>query len=33
MQKLSIAFHPQTDEESEQVSQEIEQYLHICENV
>ena len=31
-QKLSTAFHPQTDRESEQVNQEIEQYLRICSN-
>ena len=31
-QKLSTAFHPQTDRESERVNQEIEQYLHICGN-
>jgi len=31
-QKLSTAFHPQTDGESKQVNQEIEQYLHICGN-
>jgi hypothetical protein len=31
-QKLSMAFHPQTDGESEHVNQEIEQYLHICGN-
>jgi len=31
-QKLSIAFHPQTDRESKWVNQEIEQYLHICGN-
>jgi transposase InsO family protein len=31
-QKLSTAFHPQTDEESERVNQEIEQYLRICGN-
>ena len=31
-QKLSTAFHPQTDRELEQVNQEIEQYLHICGN-
>jgi hypothetical protein len=27
-----MAFHPQTDGESKQVNQEIEQYLHICGN-
>jgi hypothetical protein len=32
MQKLSMAFHPQTDRESEQVNQEIEQYLRIYGN-
>jgi len=31
-QKLSTAFHPQTDGESKQVNQEIEQYLCICGN-
>jgi len=31
-QKLSTAFHLQTDGESEQVYQEIEQYLRICGN-
>jgi len=31
-QKLSTAFHPQTDRESEWVNQEIEQYLRICGN-
>ncbi len=31
-QKLSIAFHPQTDGESERVNQEIEQYLRIYGN-
>jgi len=31
-QKLSTTFHPQTDGESEQVNQVIEQYLHICGN-
>jgi hypothetical protein len=31
-QKLSTAFHPQTDGESKRVNQEIEQYLHICGN-
>src|SRR5882672_9563944 len=31
-QKLSTAFHPQTDGESERVNQEIEQYLHIYGN-
>src|SRR6266581_1078802 len=31
-QKLSTAFHPQMDGESEQVNQEIEQYLCICGN-
>ena len=31
-QKLLTAFHLQTDGESEQVNQEIEQYLHICGN-
>jgi transposase InsO family protein len=31
-QKLSTAFHPQTDRESERVNQEIEQYLRICGN-
>ena len=31
-QKLSTAFHLQTDGESERVNQEIKQYLHICGN-
>jgi len=31
-QKLSTAFHQQTDGESERVNQEIKQYLHICGN-
>jgi len=31
-QKLSTAFHLQTDGESEQVNQEIKQYLCICGN-
>jgi hypothetical protein len=31
-QKLSMAFHPQTNGTSEHVNQEIEQYLQVCRN-